>query len=64
MLKPALIYMKLEVQHLEKQEQNVERRAKWKTIWAYKKSKYEQKMWDSTKYRVIKQGKQLLRIQT
>lgn len=29
-LKPSLIYMKLEMQHLEKQVQNVERRAKEK----------------------------------
>ncbi len=31
MLKPALIYMKFEPQHLEKQAQNVETRAKGKT---------------------------------
>jgi len=44
MLKSAVIYMKLELQHLEKQEQNVERRAKRKTAQAYKRVKYEQKM--------------------
>ena len=48
MLKPALIYMKLELQHLGKQAQNIERRAKRKTAQAYKRVKYEQKIQEST----------------
>ena len=40
-----------------KQAQNTERRAKRKTAQAYKRVKYEQKMQESTKYRVIKPRK-------
>jgi len=48
-LKPALIYMKLKLQHLV-----WKRRATRKTAQAYKRIKYEQKMLENTKYRVIK----------